>query len=497
MAIHYIPNDPLAGAAAPALRVQARRPNRPASRAGFTFSNPAPEGTFAPGTPGFLFWQCREAGLAALAAWEGFAGTFRRWQGNRTRLRLLQDAGVDINAFYDRFSFAFFHRQIGAKTFFSGASTDVVAHEVGHGLLDAIRPDLWDAPFLETGAFHEAFGDCVAVLTALDDRDTRQSLLAAAPTLRQRNFCESTAEELSDGIRRLVPTHNAAEPRHAFNTFQFQLPESLPSNGGPGALINEVHSFGMLFSGCFYDLIAAIFASQAEATEASLLASARTAGALLAAGTRTALITPRFFQSVGRAMVLADDQLNAGANRQRIHNAFAGHTIMLGTNALLAPAAVLEGAAPGRAAAIGPATRSDVLRRLGAGRGAKASVGVREIGGQRFAEVLHAREIALDRVDRRLKGVTVAAPVGVLVGATGGRAAVMGQLPDAVSTEREVEAFVASLVSHGQIDLVGPPRARGAVARVADQAIRRQTHKVKTVRGKRVLVRERFQCAGA
>jgi 3-hydroxyacyl-CoA dehydrogenase len=40
------------------------------------------------------------------------------------------------------------------KTFFSGASTDVVSHEVGHGLLDSIRPELWDAPFLEAGAFH-------------------------------------------------------------------------------------------------------------------------------------------------------------------------------------------------------------------------------------------------------------------------------------------------------------------------------------------------------
>jgi hypothetical protein len=80
----------------------------------------------------------------------------------------------------------------------------------------------------------------MAVLTALNDRETRQKLLAVTKTLRKRNFVESTAEELSDGIQRLVPTHNAAEPRHAFNTFQFQIPETLPDDGGPGALINEV-----------------------------------------------------------------------------------------------------------------------------------------------------------------------------------------------------------------------------------------------------------------
>src|SRR4029453_18154389 len=137
---------------------------------------------------------------------------------------------------------------------------------------DAIRPDLWDAAFLEAGAFHEAFGDCIAVLTALHDRDTRKKLLGVTKTLKKKNFLESTAEDLSEGIRRLQPTHNAAEPRHAFNKFKFQIPETLPLNGGPGALINEVHSFGMLFSGCFYDLIAGIFASQTNKTEASLLA---------------------------------------------------------------------------------------------------------------------------------------------------------------------------------------------------------------------------------
>jgi hypothetical protein len=167
VAINFIPNDPLAGSAAPALRSQAKRPNRPASRASFTLINSSPEGTAQPGTPAFLFWQCREAGLAALGAWESFAGQFTRWQGNRKKLPLLQDDGVDVNAFYDRSSFSFFHRMIGNGTVFSGASTDVVAHEVGHGLLDAIRPELWDAPFLEAGAFHEAFGDCVAILTAL------------------------------------------------------------------------------------------------------------------------------------------------------------------------------------------------------------------------------------------------------------------------------------------------------------------------------------------
>ena len=497
MAINFIPNDPLAGATAPAIRTQSKHANRPASRAGFTFSNPSAEGVFAPGTAGFLFWQCREAGILAVSAFEAAAGNLTRWQGNRKKLPLLQDAGIDVNAFYDRASFSFFHRAIQGQTVFSGASTDVVAHEVGHGILDALRPDLWDAPFLETGAFHEAFGDCIAILTALEDRQTRDKLLAVTTTLRKKNFVESTAEELSDAIRRLVPTHNAAEPRHAFNAFQFQLPETLPDDGGPGELINEVHSFGMLFSGCFYDLIAGLFAAQASRTQATLLTSARVACQLLIGGVKTALITPRFFQSVGRAMVLADEQDHGGANREAIKAAFAGHAIQLGANALLAPTAVLEGAAPaGRAAAIGTRTRRDLAARLGATRGARLSVEAAELSGERVARVVHTQAVSLSAVHPRLKGVTAMAPVAVDVGASGARAAVMGALPEPVSTEREVQTFVAALLRHGQIEMAPGAkgtRSRGAVAG-RPQPIRRETHVVKVVRGKKMLVRVRFHC---
>src|SRR5262245_34824374 len=325
MSINFNPNDPQAGSTAPAMREKSPRANRPTSKSGFTFTGTSQEGKFNPDTPQFLFWQCREAALAAVETWESVAGPHTRWQGNRKKLPLRQDAGQDLNAFYDRTSFSFFHQAVGGKTFFSGASTDVVAHEVGHGLLDSVRPDFFDVNFLEVGAFHEAFGDCIAHLTALGDKETRQKLLAAAPGLRQRNFVESTAEELSKGIGIFQPGHNAAEPRHAFNKFKFQLPTSLPLNGGPGELINEVHSFGMIFTGCFWDLIANLFEASASETEATLHSAAKLAGQILIEGAKAAVVTPRFTQSVGRAMVLADQSLHGGENANHIRTAFQNH----------------------------------------------------------------------------------------------------------------------------------------------------------------------------
>ena len=60
MSINFIPNDPLAGPTAPGKRVQTKRKTRPATRAGFTFSNASPDGTFEPVGPVLnVFRRCR------------------------------------------------------------------------------------------------------------------------------------------------------------------------------------------------------------------------------------------------------------------------------------------------------------------------------------------------------------------------------------------------------------------------------------------------------
>jgi hypothetical protein len=491
MTINFIPNDPAAGPVAPAMRAKAPLPTRPASGSGFNYSNTSPEGTAAPGTPQFLFWQARDASIAAVQTWESCAGPHKTWQGNHKKLALLQDVGVDLNAFYDRASFSFFHQTVGNQTFFSGASTDVVAHEVGHGLLDSARPDFWGANLLEVGAFHEAFGDCMAVLTALSDQETRQNLLSVAPDLRKRNFVESTAEELSRAIGLVIPGHNAAEPRHAFNTFKFQIPSTLPSNGGPGALINEVHSFGMIFTGCFWDLIANLFNASAAKDEAALLAAAKLAGQILIAGAKGALVTPRFTQSVGRAMTLADQTINGGANHDHIADAFARHDIMLGSNAMMAPTMALAGAAP-KGAKLGAAAVKDLKRRMGSVRGAKLSMTSTDFFGMPAVHAVQTRSVPLGAVTPRLKGVVAMAHEPVIVGSSGGRAAVMGAAPHVAETDDEVMAFVQSLVAHGRIRFSSS--SKGFAADAKSDYPDHVTHVVKSQGGKKVLQRIRFMC---
>ena len=87
---------------------------------------------------------------------------------------------------------------------------------------------------------------------------------------------------------------------------------TLPPAGPPAALTSEPHSFSRIFTGCFYDTVCNIFTSQAAQDEQGLLAAALTAGRLLIAGARDAPEVPRFFQAVGRAMILADEAASAG-----------------------------------------------------------------------------------------------------------------------------------------------------------------------------------------
>jgi hypothetical protein len=494
MTINFIPNDPLVSSLA--MRTEEPRPDRLADQAGFEVAGVQPADIYAPGTPGFLRWQSRQAALRAVLAWSEILGepvaSWAEGAADPHRLPLLPDTGDDLNAYYDRESVSFFHHRIGADTVFSGASTDVVAHEVGHAILDAIRPSLWASNYLETGGYHEAFGDITAVLTALADDQTRAALLAENPDIARTNEVEATAEQLSDAIRMVAgPAHPASKPRHAFNTFQWQLPSTMPTQGGPDDMIAEVHSIARIMSGVFYDLLSAIYTASGDGGEgASLWKAATVAGRLIHHASRTAPQTPRFFQSVGRSMVLADEQLNAGANRELIKQAFLRHGIALGTAAMTAPVVALAGQAPtadlatGRAAIDGP-TGEDLRQRLDVPPGTPITVSAVDLAGG-LVKAAYRERVPLDDVDPRLSGVFAFADVQVLVGESGSRAAVLGALPRPDDQARAVHTFAASLAATGQI-AYDEATSRQTTAEEAQP-----THRIVTRDGSSLLERIRF-----
>ena len=89
-------------------------------------------------------------------------------------------------------------------------------------LLESLRPDFWASGRFEVNSFHEAFGDCVAILTALNDKASRQAVLVSVD---KRNAIESTAENLAEGIARMAPGHNAGVARPGYWPKDYRSPD--------------------------------------------------------------------------------------------------------------------------------------------------------------------------------------------------------------------------------------------------------------------------------
>ena len=123
---------------------------------------------------------------------------------------------------------------------------------------------------------------------------------------------------------------------------------------------------------------------------------------------------------------------------------------------------------------------------------------VGKVGGSTVVSAVHYREVPLQPVSRRLKGVVAVVPESTLVGAAGTRAAVLGALPEATSTADEVHAFVEMLMEHDDIAFEGAAPAAGRRA-VAGRGRTRElpTHAIRLMGHKKVLSRLRFaSCPG-
>ena len=499
MPILFLGNDPEAKhGIAPRLVTPMRR--RGKRRADFDLGSMPRARRWPLDSDEFLAWQCREGLLRALSTWESIAGPLTRWQGRkRPRLKVRVDAGADRNAYYARGELGFCSdTNARGRVRRFAMSVDVVAHEAGHAFLDAIRPDLFDTPYLETNAFHEAFGDCIAILTSLADDGIRKALLKRDPLLSRANFVETLMESLANATREASRGDNAAAPRRGKNRHRWMLPTELPDDGGPGVLINEDHSFGQVFVGCFYDTLRNVFRASPKRNAAALARAASVVGKLLVRAAEKAAITPRFFQAVGRAMSLEDDALHGRAHHEAIRLAFQAHGILLGSVVAVAPRASLRGSAPkrvrGRKSVLAKATLEDLRSRLSLPARTTMSVRSYDLGGTRVAEASHLRPVPLRGLSEQLANVVALGPEPALIGASEKSAAVLGALPDAQMTRDEVRSFVAGLVRRGAIAFNAGDAKAARPARGAVRPHGTVTHVVVERRGRKVLERLRFSC---
>ena len=134
---------------------------------------------------------------------------------------MILDAGEDFNAYYDRNGLSFFHGAYGPGMVYSGESPDILCHELGHAVLDAIKPELWGAASHEAAAFHKSFGDISSILSALQLDGFRDAVLNETQGRLYRNSRLSRlAEQLGNAIRAEFPDFVDRDLlRNAVNSF--------------------------------------------------------------------------------------------------------------------------------------------------------------------------------------------------------------------------------------------------------------------------------------
>lgn len=283
------------------------------------------------GTKEFRYWALADALARGAAYWSACVPAGTTWQpDNGPRLIAFPDDGVDLNAYYDRHGLHFFHGTVRDVTVYSQESPDVVCHELGHAVLDAIKPQLWDATSIEVASFHESFGDCSAILSNLQVPSLRDEVLAeTGGRLATASRLSRLAESLGWAIRQLLPDATAADClRSAVNSFYYQPPATLPPRAPASSLSSEPHNFSRIFTAGFLRVLAGMFAEQGQNDSNALRRAAQDAGTLLVDGVRRSPVVPAFYAQVAANMVAADHDRFGGRYRRAIRSGFTSSGVL-------------------------------------------------------------------------------------------------------------------------------------------------------------------------
>ena len=227
----------------------------------------------------------------------------------KNKLQVYPFAGEGLNAFYNRKCLAFFYAKTNEEWFFTSSSPDIVGHELGHAILDAIRPDLWDAASLEIWAFHEAFGDIVSMLSLMQYPEIIDTILEqTGGDLSKNNIASDIGENFSKILVANNMSTNENYLRSGINNFKYVDPKLLPSRTGENELSKEPHSFSRIFFGAIYDIMVMIYNTrkQTETPQRALMDARNVLARYLGKAIQYAPASVRFFESMAKTLLWVD-----------------------------------------------------------------------------------------------------------------------------------------------------------------------------------------------
>ena len=157
------------------------------------------------------------------------------------------------NAYYSRnekalkfFYFTPTNQPREAGDVFTCRSLDIVSHETGHAILDALKPNwiLGNAP-PQTGGLHEAFGDLTSIFLILSQFDLVEYIIAETKAdLHRHNILVALAEQFGNALGFPQGLRNADN--------DLKLSQ----------VSNEVHAISQVFTGAVFDILADLFSAQ-------------------------------------------------------------------------------------------------------------------------------------------------------------------------------------------------------------------------------------------
>jgi hypothetical protein len=456
------PNSPITVAA----------PNQSAKPLPFKIGGTAPApAVYAVGTAQFRYYATAVALRRTADFWGSIVPSQTKWHVGAT-LPVILDDGVDLNAFYTRGDFQdapglhFFHDTVAGQTYYSGESPDVCCHEMGHAVLDAIKPQLFDAQTIEAAAFHESFGDMSALLSALQTPSFRQEVIQeTGGTLNRSSRLSRLAEQLGYAIR--VQHPDAVDPdclRNAVNSFFYRDPQALPPSAPANALSSEPHSFSRVFTGAFLDILAGIakVLNSSPGTD-DIGQATQDAAHILVNGVLGAPVTPDFYSQVA-AQMIAVSQIAPfdGKYRDIIKSAFVRRGILSLQAAATVSSIQVKNLAPRMA--------MDASQKSAPAELPKANISAAVYGLAQPTLVVHTAE------DAKHFAVTSAALTGGPIGPS--------------SPQSAAESYTEDLFQRGRVEVGKHAHSQTGLT----HPLAYRTHFIIEVNGQLILKRRSFEC---
>lgn len=168
------------------------------------------------------------------------------WASGLGRLLVLPHAGYQENAFYDRGTGAlhlFYFQAPDGRPIYTCLSHDIVAHELGHAILDGLKPGYNEVCSAETAGFHEYFGDAIAIMASLRNREVAKLVTTDAPErLPARTVVSKIASEFGAAIRGM------AEQEYLRGAWNNRKMKDLRGT-------YEEHDWSEILTGVYYNLL--------------------------------------------------------------------------------------------------------------------------------------------------------------------------------------------------------------------------------------------------